>query len=746
VRLALAVVVLLAAPVRAERQKVAVLEFEIGKGLDLDRTYFSDKVRGAVQERAPQLFVMTRESTEVLLKQFGKTLAECAGECEVETGRKLGADYVVSGRITKVGSRLALTMRLHATASGELLKTSEALAKNTDALVDAADGAVATLLGPLVAEAPPRPAAEAPAPAPAPAPSRRPAVARQGRPLDSFGDPLPAGAVLRLGKMAHGCGKNIAYSDPNQIAMSSDGSLALGYLSASTRFFDAGTGRLTQEISYPGSFRSGFAVSSDGRTLAMADDSDTTVRLWDVASGRHVRSLSGHKAAVHAIAFAPDGKTIATGAWDETVRTWDVASGNQLEIFQPKNGYVGAVAFAPDGRSLVAAAQDLQSWDLGSGTKRELKSGYDPTQLAFSADGAVLAVGSYGAISAYRFSDGTQLFKTAEQVLNSQHPSSVAFAPDGKTIAASDERKRVIFIDAASGIPEQVLENAGSVVAYSPDGKLLAVGGPGGCWRLWNTATLGTLDPGRMPHDAATTVAWSPDGKWIASGGKDRLIFAWDASSGDLVRKIEPDEDSILHVAFSADGKLVSSGENGRLHVWNVTTGRPVMTSEAPARSSMDCCTRFVLSADRKTIAYLPPGEKQVRFKELATGADSPEEPALRARIDNVSDVYTADGTRRLESRGRGVEDAATGKPILDFNFLPERSYYAGSTVFSPNGKLLAVAAKEQVEIWDLERGKLVTKMEGDPGLAYALAFSPDGTRLATAHPDGTILVWRVPR
>ena len=166
---ALAVLVLLAAPVRAERQKVAVLEFEIAKGLEIDRTYFSDKVRGSIQDRVPQLFVMTRESTEVLLKQYGKTLADCTGECEVETGRKLGADFVVSGRITKVGSRLALTMRLHATASGELLKTAEALAKDTDALVDATGGAVATLLGPLVGEARPAPPTR---PSPASVPHR----------------------------------------------------------------------------------------------------------------------------------------------------------------------------------------------------------------------------------------------------------------------------------------------------------------------------------------------------------------------------------------------------------------------------------------------------------------------------------------------------------------------------------------------------------------------------------------------
>lgn len=167
-RLALAVLLAAsAAGAGAERQKVAVLEFEMVKGLDLDRAYFSDKVRGAVQDRMPQLFVMTRESTEMLLKQFGKSINDCTGECEVETGRQLGADYVVSGRLTRAGTRTALTLRLHATATGELIKASEAMGKDADAVIDAVEPAVEKLLGPLkgaakaTAEAPRAPADKA---------------------------------------------------------------------------------------------------------------------------------------------------------------------------------------------------------------------------------------------------------------------------------------------------------------------------------------------------------------------------------------------------------------------------------------------------------------------------------------------------------------------------------------------------------------------------------------------------------
>jgi TolB-like protein len=108
----------------AEPPKIAILEFDIAKGLDIDRIYFSDKVRGVVRERAPNLFVRTRESVQTILAASSKVLADCDDECEVETGRKLGANYVVSGRLTKVGSRVALTMRLFNTGDAQLLASN----------------------------------------------------------------------------------------------------------------------------------------------------------------------------------------------------------------------------------------------------------------------------------------------------------------------------------------------------------------------------------------------------------------------------------------------------------------------------------------------------------------------------------------------------------------------------------------------------------------------------------------------
>jgi hypothetical protein len=111
----------------ADGAQVAVLDFKRGEGFSTgDARYLTDVVRGAVLQSAPRLAVMTRENLLVLLQASGKDLAECEGECEVDTGRRIGADAVVSGDLLKFGARLKLSLRLHETKGGRLLAAAVA--------------------------------------------------------------------------------------------------------------------------------------------------------------------------------------------------------------------------------------------------------------------------------------------------------------------------------------------------------------------------------------------------------------------------------------------------------------------------------------------------------------------------------------------------------------------------------------------------------------------------------------------
>jgi hypothetical protein len=151
VRLALAVALsaaALAAPARAE--SIAVLELrsrlQAAERSAIDPTYLTDRVRAAALESAPGLRVMTRENVLVLLKSLGRTLEECEGECEVETGRKLGADLVLSGELLHFGQGLKASLRLHDTRDGRLLAAQIASGASAEELDAALGPAVASLL------------------------------------------------------------------------------------------------------------------------------------------------------------------------------------------------------------------------------------------------------------------------------------------------------------------------------------------------------------------------------------------------------------------------------------------------------------------------------------------------------------------------------------------------------------------------------------------------------------------------
>src|SRR5438270_4848011 len=126
-------------------QTVAVLEFrdKVPAEQRIDAAYLSDQVRSQVKKTLPDVKVITRENLLVLLQASGKDLANCEGECEVDTGRRIGADAIVSGEVLKVGTRFKLTLRLHETHAGKLLGAAVASGRNIEELDDSVSRAVA---------------------------------------------------------------------------------------------------------------------------------------------------------------------------------------------------------------------------------------------------------------------------------------------------------------------------------------------------------------------------------------------------------------------------------------------------------------------------------------------------------------------------------------------------------------------------------------------------------------------------
>jgi WD40 repeat protein len=277
------------------------------------------------------------------------------------------------------------------------------------------------------------------------------------------------------------------------------------------------------------------AVSHDGATLASASD-DKAIRLWNVVSGQERSVLNEHRGKIRTVAFSPDGGLLASGGDDDRrIIFWDVKSGRQLkELDGP--GSVTSVAFSPDGRSLASAAEGnnpIFIWDVASGEKQAELRGHEShvRSLEFSRDGKVLVSGGDSTVRVWDLSTRRE---TVEPIEAGTSVAKVAISPDGTTVASSAYWPQAVLLRDLRGNKEPIELNTGgsqgqNSIAYSPDGKTLAY--TSGEMRfnvvLWD---LPNGMPRAILEGSATTLSmmFTPDGKQLVTGHSNGHVALWD--------------------------------------------------------------------------------------------------------------------------------------------------------------------------------------------------------------------------
>jgi WD40 repeat protein len=450
--------------------------------------------------------------------------------------------------------------------------------------------------------------------------------------------------------------------------------------------------------------------SPDGKYLAVGggDSPRGTLRLWDAASLRKVRTLNGHRGRVQAVAFSPDGRRLASGSRDGTVRVWDPTTGGELQLHR-LDRMVTSVEFSRDGEFLLTAGMD-QSGKGGQAQVREAATG----QVVLTLQGQVRA----------------------------------AFSPDGRRIASSNADGIITVREAATGRVVVTCQGRASFLAnlpwpvvFSPNGRLLATVNYDTTIPIWNMET-GKITCRLSGHTAPPwCLAFSPDGHRFASAGMDRTVKLWDLNTNQEVLTLRGHTAPIEGLAFSPDGRrLVSTTQDDGVKVWDAT---PV---EGPVGALV--CTFKGHTGLVGQAAFHPEGSRvasasvdgSVTVWDARTAQVVLDLP--NRALDAFTVAYSPDG-RFLASAGRGnrvtVWDATTGRERLRYQ---RHSSSVTRLVYSPDGvRLASLDGRGELRIWEPSGGKDLATLQC-PGLGLALAWSPDGRRVAAGNGSGLLKVW----
>jgi RNA polymerase sigma factor (sigma-70 family) len=569
---------------------------------------------------------------------------------------------------------------------------------------------------------------------------------------DIYGDPLPAGAIARLG-----------------------------------------TVRLRSGLRTQAEF------SPDGKFIASAA-AEAGVWLWDTATGKQLHQFVSEREVLQ-VAFSPDGKILAGG--DNPIHIWEVATGKEIRRLEPETKppvpSSVRVIFSPDGAMLASAGPGrcIRLWEVATGRQiRRLEGDVSPE--AFSSDGKLLAATNWsGKILLWDLATGKE---TQIAGPGTEHWSMccATFTPDSARLISCWSDKAVRVWDLSTHKQIRTLElkapfKYGSM-AISHNMKVIASGNEAGLIQLWETATGKELRRWQAHNNMVAPLAFSFDDKLVLSGGffQDSALRVWDAATGKELHSFAGHCGLIEWLAFAPDGRsLFSAGREKVLSRWDLTRQSYQPLCEWRTRGWDRCA----ISPSRQTVATWGAGERTVQLWDAATGKEicslgKYTWSSDRAVAPTLPLAFSPDGCllASLDANLVRLNEALTGREIHRFEriegqtcavaFSPDSRTLAAASyrdvdggtatislwdpttfkesgsitvqdhvdflVFSPGGGLLAAKSSwGRIHLWDVIRRRELWPLEAQPKRLYQLAFSPDGKILAGSA-DRTIYLWEV--
>jgi WD40 repeat protein/serine/threonine protein kinase len=578
------------------------------------------------------------------------------------------------------------------------------------------------------------------------------------------------------------------------VCLSSDGRIALsGERTRTLTLWDVAGGRRLRTFqgrfgTFKGYFRghrarvNSVCLSPDVR-FALSGSDDGTLKQWDVASGKCLRTLKGHKGRVKSISLSHDGRIVASGSEDGTLKVWDVASGQCLRTLKGYKG-VRSVCVSHDGRMVLSnEVDDFKLWDVADGSCVRTFEGHHERvdSVCLSRDGRFALSGSQdGTVKLWDATTGRGV-RTFPKGHKGQ-VTSVSLSHDGRLALSGSNDKTLKLWQTRAGesyvAPMMLCLARKSETVLSAESKYedalanariaLARGNAVACATHVRTArssegfgrgkaaietwfSLYTCLPKKafsggwedrtfnMLATSDTTICLSPDGRHALSGDSGWGFQLWDVAGGRRLRDFEGHEQSVRSICLSDDGRIALSGSADKtLKLWDVATGRCLRTFNDHKEDVYSVCMsqdgHWALSGSR---------DKTLKLWEVATGRCV---RTLAGHGDRVKSVHLSKDARVALSASDDdtfkLWDVATGRCLRT---LKQRGTRLHSVYAGEDSRMVLLASEGgTLELRDVGSDRSRYFSGGGHGYVSSACLSEDKRFALSGGEDKTVRLWDV--
>ena len=443
------------------------------------------------------------------------------------------------------------------------------------------------------------------------------------------------------------------------------------------------------------------AFSKDGK-LAFSLSLDQSLKVWEVASGREIKTWKMDSDQVRALSVSPNGYWVASGDKQQGIKLWDVATGKKIQYFKGTRRRVNSLAFSPDGKYLLAGGEDKK-------------------------------------ISLWRVKDGALLYSRR---VHRKRINQVTFSADGKWIASASDDRSIIISYAHNGRPAMILKGHRQAVTsldFSPDGKQIVSAGRDQQVVLWDITRQKIIKHFNGHKGVVNSVQFSRDGSLILSASDDQRMILWDVKKGTIKQVFKGHQGAVLSAAFAPDNYLVLSGSrDNTLRLWGSEQGNQIRVFNGQASRLND----IVITPDQHYL-FSAHNDKSLKLWNLQTGAAIRIFNRHKARVNTVSvsdnGLYAASGGSDRQIVIWRVADGRRVRKLRGHQGRINQVLFTHDNLY-----LLSASSDRSIRLWDIKKRRTVRIFKGHQRAVISIALAPDGKHFVSTSKDNTLRLWNI--